>query len=1367
MDTWFLTEFRCRLSPAAALAGGVRSPALRRAWGAVGNGAWGLALPGMCWRDVVDGLHHRRGTRKPLRMWFLAMWLVTSQKNRVSALGLQRVLGLAATRQRGRGSTNCAGRWSDPAAIASPVPSRSTKPMSAARKRASEAGTNDDSERPGWDGFVEAGEATPWIPLGRSGWEFGVSKNAKGKADGDYAKSVRSVSPDERAEMTFVFVTPRRWPGKTVWEQERRAEKHWKNVRVLDASNLEEWLEQSISSQTWFANERGVPSQGLQSLDACWRNWAADCKPPLAEALFDEAIARAENTIGAKLAKTTPESVIVRADSRDEALAFLHCVFAAERQELSALRDRIVVFSKPGALTKLASKSSNFIPVVTSRAVEQELAPHKSDLRAIIVYPRNATNAEADITLEPLSYTAFEKALQQMECGRDDIDRLSRESGRSLTVLRRRLSRLEAVRTPEWASEASYARSLVPFLFSGAWRSTNSADQAILGLLADNSAYENLEGRFASLLQLDDAPVWSIGPFRGLVSKIDTLFAIHRSVTLADLDRLFDVATLVLEEDDPSLDLPEERRWLAGAYGKTREISAPLREGISETLVLLAVHGRSLFRDRLGVDPEDKVRRLVRTLLWPLTARKLEAHSGDLPMYAEASPDEFLKILEDDLALPEPEVLKLMRPASSGLFGRCPRTGLLWALENTAWSPEQLIRTVDILARLAKPVIDDNWANKPSGSLGAIFRCWMPQTAATVEQRIAALAYLAERHPEVAWSVCVAQFDGQSAAGFYSHKPRWRPDAHGYGEPVTLGQMHAFAVRALELALEWNAHTRETLGDLVSAVGALGDVHQVRIWELVDEWSRKASDEDRAWLREKVRVSTMTRRAAIRRTTQDQNKEQSAQAVERARRAYNRLKPKDVVLEHAWLFMKPWVETSADELADEKLDLRKREGRIDEKREAALRAVMRERGVEGAVALAAMGEAAIVVGRLCIRVLTTVDEQVDGIRSLLAYGPLPELHTRRSIVFGILGGLPDDVLLQVLTALSHQRDPAEIVSLLVLAPFRSATWRLVTSLGGDIEAAYWREVHPVWGRNSGDDLGLAVEQLLVVDRPRAAFQFAEYHLKKLQSKQLFRLMKSIATSAGETSGTYLLQDYRVEEALKLLGQSGQIAVDELAGLEFQYLDALRHGDDSIPNLERQMEDHPELFVQAVAFAYRRNDSGTDPDEFQVASAELAAQRAKSAHRLLERLSRIPGHNRQGDLDSDRLLNWVGRVRAACAELTRAEVGDFRIGHLLSRAPIGSDGVWPCEPVRAVIERVATERLSEGITNGLYNSRGVHYRGEGGKEERELAEKYASWARSLEFSFPRIAKILKEMVRTYEHEANWQDTEAGVRKRLRQ
>jgi transposase-like protein len=34
------------------------------------------------------------GTRKPLRLWFQAMWYITNQKSGVSALGLKRVLGL-------------------------------------------------------------------------------------------------------------------------------------------------------------------------------------------------------------------------------------------------------------------------------------------------------------------------------------------------------------------------------------------------------------------------------------------------------------------------------------------------------------------------------------------------------------------------------------------------------------------------------------------------------------------------------------------------------------------------------------------------------------------------------------------------------------------------------------------------------------------------------------------------------------------------------------------------------------------------------------------------------------------------------------------------------------------------------------------------------------------------------------------------------------------------------------------------------------------------------------------------------------------------------------------------------------------------
>ena len=48
----------------------------------------------------------------------------------------------------------------------------------------------------------------------------------------------------------------------------------WKEVRAYDASDLEQWLEQSLPAQAWFANETHIPAQDVRSLDKCWADWA-------------------------------------------------------------------------------------------------------------------------------------------------------------------------------------------------------------------------------------------------------------------------------------------------------------------------------------------------------------------------------------------------------------------------------------------------------------------------------------------------------------------------------------------------------------------------------------------------------------------------------------------------------------------------------------------------------------------------------------------------------------------------------------------------------------------------------------------------------------------------------------------------------------------------------------------------------------------------------------------------------------------------------------------------------------------------------------------------------------------------------------
>ncbi len=1223
---------------------------------------------------------------------------------------------------------------------------------------------NDDAQRVGLDGTAVAAQGTPWIPVGQSFWEFGCDQDPKAKADHDYAKKTKATNKANRDETTFMFVTPRRWPGKQKWEDIRRAEGQWKDVRAFDASDLEQWLEQSIPAQAWFAAEIHRPTNGAHSLEKCWADWANVSDPPLSGSLFATAIKVSGTIVAAKLSKAPEEPTIIAADSMEEGLAFLAQLFNSAGGEYAAYRDRVVVFHEPNVLPKLAAGSSNFIAVAATREVERELAPYCRLIHSIVVYPRNAANAEPHVILEPLHDTAFRTSLEEMKFTRDDIDRLGHESGRSLTVLRRRLAKVPAIRTPHWAADAGTAGRLVPFLFAGAWSSTNTSDQTIVSLLAGDTDYSVLEKQLQALTGLNDTPVWSVGTYRGVVSKTDILFAISGTLTEPELRTYVDVARLVLSEDDPSLDLPEEKRWAASMYGKTREISSALRQSISETLVLLAVHGNTLFQKRLGINVEALVSRLVRDLLIPLTTRTLEAQERDLPTYAEAAPGEFLSILEEDLKNPAPAALSLMRPVESGTFGRCVRSGLLWALEGLAWPPSMLSRAALVLAKLAKIQIDDNWMNKPIESLRAIFRAWMPQTEATLDQRIAVMKRLAEEVPDVAWQICVDQFGDSQQVGHYSHKPRWRNDGHGFGEPLRSGEIHRFQVAMVKMALGWNSHNRETLGDLITRIYGLDEAWQKTVWELVKSWAEAgASDLDKAWVREKIRVTLMSRRAALGKQQRRTDKLKAA-----ADAAYKALEPTDILSKHEWLFRQQWIEESADELNDEEADYQKRAERIDQLRTAAMREVVAGRGVQGVLELAEMGNAPGQIGWSITKALP--EEQIAGF-IVTAMPPGTDSWTRRNLVYGVLHAVKDDgrtkILGEVKQALA-QRDFAEILK---FAPFHSATWALADNLDEASQKIYWADVSPNWQHQSDADLNEGVERLLSAKRPRAAFAWVHFVLGKIRPALLFRLLSEIATSKDEPSGHYRLDGYHIAEAFKMLDASGEFSTDQMAGLEFPYIEALSrergvHGARGIPHLERYMESHPEFFAEVIAWVFKRSDGAEDPESLKMDDPELVKGRADRGYRLLDALERIPGKNKLGEIDADEFHKWLNAVRQACAALGRQKSGDIVLGELIASAPLGADGVWPCEPVRDVLERIQSTDIASGMRTGLYNQRGVHWRGEGGDQEREIAGKYKRWATALEFSHPFVAAIMKKMADSYDEEAKGQDMEARIERRLR-
>ena len=169
------------------------------------------------------------------------------------------------------------------------------------------------------------------------------------------------------------------------------------------------------------------------------QDWANVAKPPLTGALFSSAIEATKRTMLSRLSKPADGPTIIAADSTEEALAFLAQLLGEPGgNELAVYRDRVLVFDRPGVLPRLAQGAQTFIPVVFTREVERELAPYAKSMHAIVVYPRNAATTEPHIVLEPANYETFNKALEEMGKDRDEIKRLADESGRSLTVLRRR-----------------------------------------------------------------------------------------------------------------------------------------------------------------------------------------------------------------------------------------------------------------------------------------------------------------------------------------------------------------------------------------------------------------------------------------------------------------------------------------------------------------------------------------------------------------------------------------------------------------------------------------------------------------------------------------------------------------------------------------------------------------------------------------------------------------------------------------------------------------------------------------------------------------------------------------------------------------
>ena len=650
--------------------------------------------------------------------------------------------------------------------------------------------------------------------------------------------------------------------------------------------------------------------------------------------------------------------------------------------------------------------------------------------------------------------------------------------------------------------------------------------------------------------------------------------------------------------------------------------------------------------------------------------------------------------------------------------------------------------------------IKGNWGNTPAGSLMALFRTWIPQTAATLEQRIAVLDTLCIRHPAVAFQLLDALVNVDHDTAMPSSRPEWRDDDAGAGHGATNQDLYAMLAAAADRMIAMSADHPERIAALLDKIQDFDEPRIAATLALVDPYTRPdAKDGDRETIRTALRHKIHWLR------NYGETGKQAFKGVKRLEALHQALEPKDIVVRHTWLFAEGWPRPPA-RVRDETFD--RRGGHLQKLREAALREVYAETGFAGVEMLAAGARGTMTVGAtlagLSLDQTALIDWVVREAADVFPTDPLTATFT------GLLRWMPAESSFALLHAVAERArtsgwSPDKLARLLTMGPEGRATWDLADELGPEVEEAYWRQCGPgFWLRDTPEDFRFALQRLLRAGRPRTALQLCHLDVKETAPALLMDMMEGILR--GEEPDGALLSSWDVANIVDTLEANPMVDRERLARLEFGLLRLLGYGGErKAKTLYGAVMTQPKLFAELIALVYKprhaeRSESPTDQER----------NAAQTAWGLLRNSPAMPGQEVGAPIDAKAVAQFVAEVRELCRQSDRLEVCDITLGGILARAPVGSAGVWPHEAVRETLDLPEHGDLRRGLSTGLVNKRGATSRAyhEGGRLERDLAEDYRRHADALRNAFPLLAATLDAMAGSYEHDARREDTQAKLR-----
>lgn len=1204
----------------------------------------------------------------------------------------------------------------------------------------------------GWDGRLKTPVVSPFFPSSHSGWEIGTEKSAQKKAEADYTK--RSADPLGMVlnETTFVFVTPRSFPKRANWQSTKQSTNTWKDVKVIAADGLEQWLDNTPAVASWFARKISkVVSNGIRDIEAVWEEWSIGTKPVMTPALVIGGRTTDVEAIQKWIAEA-PRILEVRGDHPDEAFAFLYASIAmlpeTERAQTLA---RCLVVENIGELRELTQAFQNYPLIIAAPGECINAASLAVSKGHHVFISMNATviGFRDILRLARPQRGAVENILHEGGLSEADAQRMARDSGRSIPVLRRHLFQSNAVSAPVWANAKS-ARILLPVLFANAWDEYKDGDRKVIETLSGMS-HDDFVKALTPFLSVDDSPIRKVGSVWMIKSPLDAWFLLAPHLTQDSL-KLFEQSLLgVLTKTDPKYELEADKRWAAAIYGKSNAYSEWLRSGFVESLVLLTVFGN---RSPQVPSTQTFADHVVKQVF--ATADKWEAWASikdATPLFSEAAPDTFMEAVEQGIAK-TPTIFQELMKDSGSVFGECHHSGLLWALESIAWSQDYFARAVNVLVELANIDPGGKWSNRAINSIKNVFLPRFPQTYATPEQRLAALDSLIAKFPKKVWEFSQGYYSGGSFSE--SHRFRWR-DAGGNRrglEPEdnenNREYLNALLPKLIDLAV-----AKENLIASADEFTQLPDDIQERLLGVLEKTDPATfSKDERAKLLQCIREALNW--------TNSYGDEDRRKQVPALNRVLERFTPEDVIERVGWLLGNPWPRLPQGE--PKQYDAK--DTAVKTAQQEAAREVLDKASLDEIFKFAGTIQYQGILGHSLAKAVRDEKEDstvLDGILSHITDMPILIRGYADGRVEVAGPGWIDTQIERMKTKGNYS--PQACALLYFGIPEGASTWSAVSAHGKDVESTYWKQASGFSQTSKADDTPIAVEKLLDVKRPEAALQIAGDPQVSIPSALLQRLLQELLMMEDKKLRAGVMEEFHLGHVFNQLYEKNELSIEEMAKLEWPFaalFEELKQYTSHPMALHRVLQKDPQFFSQLITFIYKRDDHAPDSTRGDV-DEETAERRARVAHEVLNSWYLIPGLKEDGTLDEKELTEWVEAARKQCTETNHIIGCDLQIGFMFAHIPGDPDGTWPHVGVRNLIERLNNETIDRHIQNEIYNSRGVVSKSinDGGKQERALSEKYKKMSEAVNSKWPRTAAMLRSIAKSYEQQAKSEDIDSDL------